>query len=440
MSRFSNFYGQLRKRRVIRTAVVYAALVWGSLQVADLLADARFISDALVQGLIIAALVGFPLTLMLSWFFEAPWRQRKGLSVFGDVAVILAIAIGVFLVAWQQYFVSFTRPTLAITLIEATDARADSEALGPYLAGRIRMALATRPELAVSELSSSLRPQLERLGAAEKARALAADFILSGTLNQGPGVLRVSLQLYDGEGELVWSEGFEDRLLDLGELEVRILHALWAELPLPAEALAATQGLMADCEYPPQAEAIRELVRAEDGQLEPDLAVARLTELIEQHEDNGLLLMARARAYFTQREDAAPPRKPVLNNLGLQDLKRLSDRCPGFPVGALLVLHNNRMALLKTAEIQSRLASFPNDAILLLALAEAWHREGDEEKSAAILREAWRLDPLGADTICSVVERFRATGDIRSADEYLAHALEFVPGDTLVCGSTLVLR
>lgn len=440
MSGFQDLYQQLKKRRVIRTAVVYAALVWGALQVADLLSDAGFISQELVQGLIFAALVGFPLTLMLSWFFEAPWRQRKGLSVIGDVTVILAIAVGVFLVAWQQYFVSFTRPTVAITLIEATDARADSEALGPYLAGRMRMALARRPELLVTETSSSLRPELLRLGMANKAQALAADFVISGTLNQGPDVLRVNLQLYGGDGKLIWSEGFEDRLLDLGELEGRMLEGVWARLPLPTDALTASRSLLTDCEYPSQVDAIRVLISAEGEQLAPDQAAKQLTEFIGQNEDNGLLHLARARSYFELRESAAPPRQPVLNNLALQDLERYSERCPGFGGDFLPRLHNNSVTLVEPAEIVSHLVEFPNDSALLLALAGAWLRAGDEPKAAATAREALQLDPLGANTICSAAALLRASGDVRSAEESHSQALEIVPEDMLVCDPVSDMR
>ena len=142
MPRLSEFYRQLKQRRVIRTGIVYAALVWGALQVADLLAEAGFIQERLVQWLIFTALVGFPLALILSWFYETPWRERKGLSVLGDIAIIIAIAVGVFLLAWQQFFTSFTRPTLAILALEATDTRADTPALGQHISENLRTALA----------------------------------------------------------------------------------------------------------------------------------------------------------------------------------------------------------------------------------------------------------------------------------------------------------
>lgn len=413
--------------------MVYAALAWGALQVADLLAEAGFISEALVQALIIATLAGFPLTLIFSWFYEAPWRQRKGLSVLGDVAVILAIGVGIFLLAWQQYFVSFARPTFAVLPIEATDARADSAALGPHLAGRLRMALAEQRELAVTELASSLRPELANLRIGDRARALLADYVLTGTLNQGPGVLRVNLQLYDGGGDLVWSEGFEDRLLDLGELESTILDALWAQLPLSPEGLEGAQSLITGCEYPPNDDAIRTLILAEGGVLDPDTAVGELSGLIDKHGDNGLVHLARARVFLARMDTAPPPRRPVLSNLAFRDLDRATDRCPGFTETDRVRLRQNPAAVAESDEIETRLLEFPNDAKLLIAFARARRGVSDSEGAAAIAREAWRIDPLGAWTVCAAAQILGKAGSAESADEVLAHAGEFLSQETLAC-------
>jgi len=428
-----NFYQQLRQRRVIRSAVVYVALVWGALQVADLLADSGFLSDDLVRVLIIAALVGLPLILISSWFFEAPWRRRKGLSIAGDVLVMLAIAAGVLLFAWQQYFASFARPTLAITAIEATDARSDSQAFGPYLAGRLRAVLAMQPELTVIELTSSLRPELMVLGVGDKARALAADYVLAGTLNQRDDLLLINLQLHDRSGQLMWSEGFEDRLLDLGDLAGRMLEAVWAQLPLPEDGLATARSQIADCEYPPSTEAIRFLLDFEGGLVDPGSAIDDLTAMIDTYQDNGLLHRARALAYFARRDEAAPPRKPVLHSLALQDLQQLSDRCPASREAGLLRLHSTDPELLDRDARDKRLAEFPNDAALLIAFAEAWHREGDREKSIAIAREACRIDALNPQIVCSAVSLFREAGDGETAAQVLTHAGRLLTQSELYC-------
>ena len=91
MSRWQAIYEQLKNRRVIRTGVLYLALFWGVFEVADLLAGAEMISEELVRWLLLGGVLGFPAVLVLSWFYETPWRERRWLSVLGDVGVILGM-------------------------------------------------------------------------------------------------------------------------------------------------------------------------------------------------------------------------------------------------------------------------------------------------------------------------------------------------------------
>ena len=126
------FYEQLTRRRVIRAAVIYAALLWALLQVADLLAGADMISDTTVRWAIVIGVVGFPLTLIGSWFLESPWKERRWTAIAGDLLIIIAIAGAAFIFLWQQWFQVFARPVVAVLSIEATDTREDTADLADH--------------------------------------------------------------------------------------------------------------------------------------------------------------------------------------------------------------------------------------------------------------------------------------------------------------------
>lgn len=434
MSRLGDFYRELRQRRVIRTAVVYGALVWGALQVADLLAEAQFLSERSVRWMILVALVGFPVTLILSWFFETPWRERRGLSVLGDIAVIVAVAIGVSLLAWQQYFTSFARPTLAIVSIEPTDTREDTAALGDYVASRLRGALALQPELAVTELTSSLHPSLRDTGIAERARRLQADLLLTGTLNQGAGnTLRLNLQLFNAGGELAWSAQFDHHIEELAQLEGNALTGLWAALPLPPDTLADAREAWMRCRYPAESESVRTLVHAEQKLHDPAESVHQLSELIEHNAGSGLLHLARARAFFAQRNAAPAPRQPVYHNLGMQDLAQFQSLCPGHPAAGLERFHQNRAMLASPDELEELVMSYPNDATALLAFAAAWLEAGEPDKAMASARSAWDIDPLNIQTTCSVRELYRQAGHVELGDALMAQTASTVTSAEAWC-------
>lgn len=69
------FLGELRRRKVYRTAAAYGALVFLVLQAADLLLPALPDSELLYRYTVIVCLAGFPVAVALSWLFD--WRQGR---------------------------------------------------------------------------------------------------------------------------------------------------------------------------------------------------------------------------------------------------------------------------------------------------------------------------------------------------------------------------
>lgn len=401
MSRIIDFYRQLKRRKVIRTSVVYLAVFWAAIEVADLLAGSEMLQGQHVRWLLVVGAAGFPLTVLLSWFLEAPWREQRSLSVVGDVVVILAIAVVTLILVWQQFFISLVRPVVAIVPIEPTDARSDTHYLASHLEQRFRLLLATRPEIRVIELESSLHPGLADFSLSEKAAVLGADFLLSGTVNQGDKEMRLSIRLYDGTGELAWSERVEERMLDQSQLQSHVLNALWPELPLPEEALAETRNRVMACEYPGDEEAIWRFLEAAYIAVEdPQSSIAALNALISEFRNNALLLLQRARSHFLSMNKQTASRKPVAHSLGMNDLKKAADWCPEHPDVELMRLSQTRQMNLEPGDIEAYLARHPNAAELMLDASRIYLQIGDRQAALGLANLAWQLNPLAASSVC----------------------------------------
>jgi TolB-like protein len=399
--RWQAIYEQLKNRRVIRTGVLYLALFWGVVEVADLLAGAEMISEELVRWLLLGGVLGFPAMLALSWFYETPWRERRWLSVLGDVGVILAIGVAAMLLAREQFLTSFTRPVFAILRLEPTDTRPDSADFANHFAERFRMLLATRNEIRVVELTSSHSSELAELPIRAKASALGADLLIGGTVNQGNGELRLNMQLYAADGEVVWSDRFNDRLIDQEQLQNRVLNEIWPHLPMSGQALKELRELVMQCEYPASPDAIRAIVRAGVSlSSESEEQLEELSALIDQSQDNGLLHLTRAKVYFKAMETARAASKPVLQNLAMRDLDQAAIQCPGHPDIETLRLYNT-LQLQGGEDMRSQLlVQFPNEANLRLQLANIYKESGDNVTSAHLAAEAWVLNPLDTETMC----------------------------------------
>jgi len=66
-----SFFSELRRRKVMRTCIIYVLICWGALQFSDIAAPALGYADEVVSRyLLFAAVLGFPITFALAWFFQ----------------------------------------------------------------------------------------------------------------------------------------------------------------------------------------------------------------------------------------------------------------------------------------------------------------------------------------------------------------------------------
>jgi hypothetical protein len=285
------------------------------------------------------------------------------------------------------------------------------------------MLLATRNEIRVVELTSSHSSELAELPIRAKASALGADLLIGGTVNQGNGELRLNMQLYAADGEVVWSDRFNDRLIDQEQLQNLVLNEIWPHLPMSGQALKELRELVMQCEYPASPDAIRAIARAGVSlSSESEEQLEALGALIDQSQDNGLLHLTRAKVYFKAMETAKAASKPVLQNLAMRDLDQAELLCPGYPeMEALRLYHTHQIQ--GHEELHAPLLSqFPNESLLRLQMAAVYKESGDIEMATHLIAEAWRLNPADAETVCFYWRLLQSKGQAREAG--LLQALE----------------
>lgn len=89
LSSNGSFFSELRRRKVIRTCLLYVVLCWGALQVADILVPALgYDGDQVSLYLLYIATAGFPLTFALAWFFQFTPRGIEITSSFVDRRIL----------------------------------------------------------------------------------------------------------------------------------------------------------------------------------------------------------------------------------------------------------------------------------------------------------------------------------------------------------------
>lgn len=73
-STLKDLWNNLKQRQVVRTAVLYAIVAWGLVQVADILLPVFGDKGAVMRGLVVLAFAGFPVAVVLAWVFDVTPR------------------------------------------------------------------------------------------------------------------------------------------------------------------------------------------------------------------------------------------------------------------------------------------------------------------------------------------------------------------------------
>ncbi|MDX1396623.1 MAG: hypothetical protein R3195_19740, partial [Gemmatimonadota bacterium] len=93
---------ELRHRKVFRVAVVYAAVGFVVIQLAELLVPALLLPDWVYRAVVLLGLLGFPVAIVLAWAFEvtpdgvrrseapAAGARRATVALFGLAAIVAA--------------------------------------------------------------------------------------------------------------------------------------------------------------------------------------------------------------------------------------------------------------------------------------------------------------------------------------------------------------
>jgi TolB-like protein/Tfp pilus assembly protein PilF len=256
MSDSRGLWQRLRERGVIRVAASYALIAWLLLQIADVTFEPLGVPRWVMVALIVAAVVGFPVAILLAWVYEVgdhgvqrdeadaglPRPTARGIRRYADVAIIaVLVATVAALLARQAHDAGSDRgaQTVAVLPFENLSRAEDGEVLALGIAEAVLHQLANLAQLEVISRTSSFAFRERNQDAREIGQQLGARYLLEGSVQSDRTRMRVTTQLIDARtGSDVWSMRFDrppgDVFAVQDEIAVQVARAL--ELSLDANA------------------------------------------------------------------------------------------------------------------------------------------------------------------------------------------------------------
>lgn len=253
------FVEELKRRNVIRVAVVYLATSWLIIQIAQSLFAIFEFPAEWIRLFIILLIICFPLVLLFAWVYELTpegFRREKkaddstpavrpvSKGLDRAIIIIMGLALGYFAIdkfmidpardsselaaARQQgrsEALSEWRRDSSIAVLPFSDfsPRGDHSYFSDGLAEELLNLLARVPGLRVTSRTSSFSFAGKAVDIPAIASALKVAYILEGSIQRSENRIRVTAQLIDTEKDAhVWSQTYDREMADVFSMQDEI--------------------------------------------------------------------------------------------------------------------------------------------------------------------------------------------------------------------------
>ena len=217
--RAKTLWNQLKKRKVVRVALVYVFVGWVGLQVGEVVLEGLGVPPWALSLLIILILLGFPIALVLSWAYEVtPQGLRKDSA--GHIESITEI---------EDYQAG--TPSIAVLPFDDMSEKGDQVYFCEGIAEEILNALCKVDKLRVAARVAAFQFNSKQFDIKEIGSKLGVQAVLEGSVRKSDDKLRITAQLINtADGFHIWSRQYDRKLADVFEIQGKIANSITSAL------------------------------------------------------------------------------------------------------------------------------------------------------------------------------------------------------------------
>jgi TolB-like protein/Tfp pilus assembly protein PilF len=466
-----SFFSELKRRNVMRVAVLYGVASWVLLQVGDLLFGALGVPAWGIRLLLGLLLLGFPLTLIFAWVYElTPEGLKREHEVTPDASVtaqtakrldllvIVLLVAAICLVAADRFLgrgppapskiatVQYSVPgpagaqasssTVSIAVLPFVNMSDDksNEYFSDGLTEELLNVLANVPGMRVIARTSSFAYKGKEVKISDVAHDLNVDNVLEGSVRKAGNRVRITTQLIRAsDSSHLWSETYDRDLNDIfkvqDEISGEVVDALKVRLLKGAESQSEVGGTRLAGAYEAY---LRGRFERNKGNAEPTLraALAAFDQAIaldggyaRAHAARGTVLYWMAsNGYLPFGTGFAQARQAAQHAIELTP--DLAD--PYLTLGDVaLVVDMDLVAAGKAVE--RALALDPGSTDVQDAYSTYMSSIGQHDRAIAAAEKAVELDPLSAGEHSNLSSRLWAARQYDKAEVVARRALSLEP-------------
>lgn len=465
---FKRFFRELRRRRVVQVAAAYAAVGWMVIEVSTTVVPELDLPGWIPPTVILFVLVGFPVTLVLSWVFDVTSRgvhrteplqslepdqdevattipSGSRTMAYAGVGMVIALAgIGSYVyvqsgstqvagydpVADDPHF-------LAVLPFTNTSPDAANEYFADGVTEDILTHLAVVPDFTVISRTTMMGYKGSEKSVRQIADELGVQYVLEGSIRLVDDQVRITAQLVDGGTDHhLWASAYERQVEDIFDVQTEIAQAI-----VDALEVELARGVAARIERQPtdDTEAYHLFLLGRESLYSYDVeGIERAIELLGQalERDGGF---ARARAWLARAYALYAINHGMSSSWAdsaVAEARQAAATEPDLPdaytaLGTALFATGRSTEA--TAAFERAMELNPNDWIAAVNLGGVYLALGRMDESIRVTRRSLERDPVRAHyAYANMSLAYAQLGLDDRAESAIERALALAPEDAYI--------
>jgi len=219
-SRLTNFWSELRRRKVVRAAVVYLIVAWVVVEVASVMLPGLLLPEWTERLVLALAIIGFPLAMVLAWAFELSpdgMQREKPPPATAEAEDTPSAPTAR----------TDSRHAIAVLPLTNMSGDAENEYFSDGITEEILNLLARQPQLRVVSRTSSFSLKNTSLDIPTIAKRLNVDGVLEGSVRRVGNRVRITAQLIDAATDThLWSDSYDREIEDIFAVQTEIARSI----------------------------------------------------------------------------------------------------------------------------------------------------------------------------------------------------------------------
>ena len=249
-----NFFAELKRRNVVRPAILYLGAVWAIAQGISQLGPSVGAPEWATRWFLVAAAIGFPFWTAFAWFYEFTPEGLKRESEIDpadtiahrtgrnlDFAIISVLALAVVLLLTDRYVLrhgvnqtttaAISEKSIAVLPLMNSTGDPANEYFSDGMSEEFISTLSHLQELKVIGRTSSFQFKGKTDDSKTIGEKLGVYYLLEGSVRKSADRVRIAVALIkSGDGANVWSETYDRELKDVFAVQSEIAGAVAKQL------------------------------------------------------------------------------------------------------------------------------------------------------------------------------------------------------------------